>query len=194
MGKVFYLGRKKRKEVVLMKKNIMMMFLISVLIIVSFSGCINNKSQEEYIQDWEKNSETMREWGQITAWESLNSWCVLNCFIKQDNDSIRHGLYVESGGDGFVTISFEFEDENASVNGEYYMDKYAIDNETWKIYTVAGDELRWIFHIFSDDVSANIKLIITKELEPFPSCLECKFQPIVKELSFCIQDKVERFL
>ncbi|MBE3094253.1 MAG: hypothetical protein IMZ52_04420 [Actinobacteria bacterium] len=176
-----------------MKKEIIVIILISILSIVLFSGCINKESQEEYINDWEKNSEKMRQLGTETAFTEINSWCSFRCHFEKGKISGSYWLDVESGGAGNVTVSFKFNDKNATICGEDYMKPYAIGNSTWKIYTNEGSGFRWILHIFSNS-SENITLTVTKDLEPFSSCPDCKFQSIIKELNFKIQDEVRGFL
>ena len=176
-----------------MKKNILTMVSISILIAGLLSGCINKESQEEYIRGWKKNSETMMKLGEETAWNATNEWCYLNCHFEKEENSGRYWLEGRSGGDGNVTVSFMFDDRNATVYGEEYMKPCVIGNSTWRIYAISGSIFKWVFHIFSN-LSENITMTIVKDLEPFPFCPECKFKPIVKELVFNAREGYGGFL
>jgi len=119
--------------------------------------------------------------GEGSAWTAVNDWCNFFCYFEKEGNTSKYYLDIESGGDGNVTVSFKFDDKNATIYGEEYMKQYSVGNFTWKIYVTTSCTFRWIFHICSKP-SANVTLKIIKDLEPFPLCLDCNFQSIIKEL------------
>lgn len=176
-----------------MKKKIIATLLALILVVILFAGCMNNKPSEEYINDWNKNSEKIRQLQEEMSRKEMNDWCGFYCHFEKQENTSRYWFGEMSGGDGNVTVSFKFDDKNATVYGEEYMKQNFIGNFTWRIYTTARSELQWVFYIFSDS-SANITLRVVKDLVPFPSCPDCKFQSIIKELKFKNKDKVRGFL